>query len=100
MFCSFLSISLPPFFSSQCLSNSMDLFIDTFQDKVGAWFSNPGTGTAEPGAVGGGGVGKYLKSRTGQAEPAPADTGLQAMTVAKKRKLGIPTAEFKDFSAW
>ncbi|RVW57360.1 Peptidyl-prolyl cis-trans isomerase CYP65 [Vitis vinifera] len=47
-----------------------------------------------------GGVGKYLKARTGQAEHAAADTGLQAMTVAKKRKLGGPTAEFKDFSAW
>lgn len=81
------------------------MFVDTFQDKVGAWFSNPGTGTAEPGAVGGGvgvGVGKYLKVRTGQAErvAAAADTGLQATTVTKKRKLGIPAAEFKDFSAW
>ncbi|WJZ91847.1 hypothetical protein VitviT2T_010888 [Vitis vinifera] len=72
---------------------------DEENDKVGAWFSNPGTGTAEPGDVGGG-VGKYLKARTGQAEHAAADTGLQAMTVAKKRKLGGPTAEFKDFSAW
>lgn len=72
---------------------------DEENDKVGAWFSNPGTGTAEPGDVGGG-VGKYLKARTGQAEHAAADTGMQAMTVAKKRKLGIPTAEFKDFSAW
>ena len=69
-----------------------------FQEKVGSWFSNPVTGTAESGAVGGGGVGKYLKARSAQTESATAANGSIAM--AKKRKLGVSSGEMKDFSAW
>uniref|UniRef100_A0A5B7BCV8 Putative peptidyl-prolyl cis-trans isomerase CYP65 isoform X2 n=1 Tax=Davidia involucrata TaxID=16924 RepID=A0A5B7BCV8_DAVIN len=73
---------------------------DDEKDKVGSWYSNPGTGTTESGAVGG--VGKYLKVRNAQAESATAtaDTGLQSITIAKKRKLGVSRGEFKDFSSW
>lgn len=70
----------------------------TFQDKVGSWYSNPGTGTAE--TVGSGGVGKYLKAQSSRAESVSVDTGLTAVAAAKKRKLGVSTAEFKDFSTW
>ncbi|KAI8534819.1 hypothetical protein RHMOL_Rhmol10G0126200 [Rhododendron molle] len=68
---------------------------DEDNDKVGSWYSNPGTGAMESGAVSGG-VGKYLKARSAQA----ADTEPRATTVAKKRKSGAPVAEFKDFSTW
>lgn len=74
------------------------LFI--FQDKLGSWFSNPGTGTIETG-VGGGGVGKYLKTREPQAKSNIApDTDLDTVSVTKKRKLGVKAQELKDFSAW
>ncbi|KAH7845497.1 hypothetical protein Vadar_002903 [Vaccinium darrowii] len=73
---------------------------DEDNEKVGSWYSNPGTGATESGA-GSGGVGKYLKARSAQAESAAAaDTGPQATSVAKKRKLGAPVGEFKDFSTW
>ncbi|KAH7511212.1 hypothetical protein FEM48_Zijuj08G0129500 [Ziziphus jujuba var. spinosa] len=72
--------------------------IDEEDEKVGSWYSNPGTGTAE--TVGSGGVGKYLKARSSQAESVAVDTGLTAVAAAKKRKLGVSKAEFKDFSAW
>lgn len=81
---------------------------DEENDKIGSWYSNPGTGTSNSG-VGGGGVGKYLKARNAQAESAAVDTSLTAIAVdtsltaiavAKKRKLGASTGEFKDFSAW
>ncbi|KAK9284180.1 hypothetical protein L1049_023348 [Liquidambar formosana] len=71
---------------------------DGENDKVGSWYSNPGTGTTESGGVGGG-VGKYLKARNAQAESVTAETGLQATAAAKKRKLGVSAGEFKDFSA-
>ena len=73
----------------------------TFQDKVGSWYSNPGTGTTESGTVGGGGgVGKYLKARNSRPEAATVDTGISTVDTVKKRKVGISTAEFKDFSGW
>ncbi|KAB2051917.1 hypothetical protein ES319_A12G085100v1 [Gossypium barbadense] len=59
---------------------------------------NPGTGTAESGAVGSGGVGKYLKARNTQSESATADTNITAISVTKKRKAAL--GEFKYFSAW
>lgn len=65
--------------------------------KVGSWYSNPGTGAAEPGAVGGG-IGKYLKTRNEKLESIPEKSSQK--TVGKKRKIGASTAEFKDFSAW
>lgn len=70
-----------------------------FQDKIGSWYSNPGTGTgtAESGAIGGG-VGKYLKARNTQSKSATADTNITAISVTKKRK--ATPREFKDFSAW
>ncbi|KAL7231662.1 hypothetical protein ACSBR2_009821 [Camellia fascicularis] len=75
---------------------------DEENDKIGSWYTNPGTGASESGSVGGG-IGKYLKARNAQAESAAAaaaDTGTQAIAVAKKRKLGVAMGEFKDFSAW
>ncbi|GKU94899.1 hypothetical protein SLEP1_g8323 [Rubroshorea leprosula] len=72
---------------------------DEENDKVGSWYSNPGTGTAESGANGGGGgggVGKYLKARNNQSDSAVTDTS--AITVTKKRKVTV--GGFKDFSAW
>lgn len=77
-----------------------DLSLGAFQDKVGAWFSNPGTGATEAGAIGGGGVGKYLKSRNAPVESAADDRGSTEIVVAKKRKVGVSTGEFKDFSGW
>ncbi|XP_052205283.1 peptidyl-prolyl cis-trans isomerase CYP65 isoform X2 [Diospyros lotus] len=73
---------------------------DEENDKVGSWYSNPGTGATESAAPGGG-VGKYLKARIAKADSAVvADPGPQRTVVAKKRKLGVPVGEFKDFSAW
>lgn len=84
-----------------CFSKILaDLSLGAFQDKVGSWYSNPGTGATEAGAIGAGGVGKYLKSRNQQIESTADDTGLSAITVAKKRKVGVSTGEFKDFSGW
>ncbi|CAK9136030.1 unnamed protein product [Ilex paraguariensis] len=69
-------------------------------DKVGSWYSNPGTGTMESGSEGGG-VGKYLKARTTQAETITAlDNGVSGIAAAKKRKVGVTTRDLKDFSAW
>ncbi|CAK7339657.1 unnamed protein product [Dovyalis caffra] len=74
---------------------------DEENDKVGSWYSNPGTGTSESGtAVGGGGVGKYLKARNAQTELTAVDNGSSTTGVKKKRKVGVSTAEFKDFSGW
>lgn len=85
------------FFSSLSLSYISDNHLDIFfllKDKIGSWFSNPGTGT------GGGSVGKYLKARNGQAESGVVDTSLTKIAVAKKRKLGVSAGQFKDFSAF
>ena len=70
----------------------------SFQYKVGSWYSNPGAGTSESGGMGGGGVGKYLKARNAQSESATVDTGIAV--AGKKRKVGVSTSEFKDFSGW
>ncbi|KAL2924705.1 Peptidyl-prolyl cis-trans isomerase CYP65 [Bienertia sinuspersici] len=71
---------------------------DEENEKVGSWYSNPGTGATDAGA-GGGGVGKYLKARTAQAEPVTAETSIPAAGSTKKRKVGV-VGGFKDFSAW
>lgn len=68
----------------------------SFQDKVGSWYSNPGTGVAEDGAAGGG-VGKYLKARNAQSKPPAVDSSLKQTTSTKKR---TAAGEFKDFSSW
>lgn len=73
---------------------------DVENEKIGSWYSNPGTG-AEPEASGGG-VGKYLKARTTtKIDPTSVpDGGGQSHAVVKKRKLGASTQELKDFSGW
>ncbi|XP_021908219.1 peptidyl-prolyl cis-trans isomerase CYP65 [Carica papaya] len=77
---------------------------DEENDKVGSWYSNPGTGTTESGSLGGVGVGKYLKARNAPAGSGPItnaiDTSLATNATSKKRKVGISTGEFKNFSAW
>ncbi|OWM82099.1 peptidyl-prolyl cis-trans isomerase CYP65 isoform X2 [Punica granatum] len=71
---------------------------DEDKDKVGSWFSNPGAGTAEPGAVGSGGVGKYLKARNAKGgSGADAENG---SAVTKKRKVGASTGDYGNFSSW
>ncbi|KAI3824156.1 hypothetical protein L1987_05605 [Smallanthus sonchifolius] len=70
---------------------------DEENEKIGSWYSNPGTG-AEAEASGGVGVGKYLKARTANVDSTPAQDGNNA--VLKKRKLAVSTQELKDFSAW
>lgn len=72
---------------------------DKEHDKVGSWYSNPGTG-ADSG-TGGGGVGKYLKARKNAqvtSAAAVSEPDLQLTAVGKKRKTG--TTEFGNFSAW
>jgi peptidyl-prolyl cis-trans isomerase-like protein 2 len=71
--------------------------IDVDSDKVGSWFSNPGTG-AEVGATGGG-VGKYLRTRAAQPETTVTGDSSQPAAATKKRKVA-QTSEFKDFSGW
>lgn len=72
---------------------------DEENEKIGSWFSNPGTGADAEAS--GGGVGKYLKARSGKVETtAAADGGGRADVVLKKRKLGVSTQELKDFSGW
>lgn len=67
---------------------------DEDKDKIGSWYSNPGTGAEPEGS--GGGVGKYLKSRT-----TTKDDSTPAPVVVKKRKIGgVSTQELKDFSSW
>ncbi|KAK2983294.1 LOW QUALITY PROTEIN: hypothetical protein RJ640_030573, partial [Escallonia rubra] len=80
-------------------ANDVKVAEDEENDKVGSWYSNPGTGTTETGAAGGG-VGKYLKARNSQVyATTAADADLQSVSVGKKRKLGVSTRELKDFSA-
>ncbi|XP_022950777.1 peptidyl-prolyl cis-trans isomerase CYP65-like isoform X1 [Cucurbita moschata] len=58
---------------------------DEENDKVGSWYSNPGTGVAEYGAAAGGGVGKYLKARNAQSKSPAVDAGVRQTTSTKKR---------------
>lgn len=73
---------------------------DEENDKVGSWYSNPGSGTS--GSQGaGGGVGKYLKARNSQVDSTTAvDSSISTVSVTKKRKVGASTGEYKDFSSW
>lgn len=86
--------------STNTLCPSLFLFsLPVFQEKVGSWYSNPGTGTSEIQAVGSG-VGKYLKARAAQADSkTSSDSSLPPISAAKKRKTGT-SIELKDFSAW
>lgn len=75
-----------------------------YQEKVGSWYSNPGSGTAEAGA-GAGGVGKYLKAKSNIATKnirGAIDSDLATIGVSKKRKTTSASAStgFKDFSSW
>ncbi|CDP11704.1 unnamed protein product [Coffea canephora] len=73
---------------------------DEKNDKVGLWYSNPGTGTSGSQGLGGG-VGKYLKARNSQVESTTAvDSSLPAVSVTKKRKVGVSIGEYKDVSSW
>lgn len=79
------------------INYSFTILSFTFQDKVGSWYSNPGAGTSESGGMGIGGVGKYLKARNA---PESATVDNSTSVVGKKRKVGVASGEFKDFSAW
>lgn len=80
-------------------SNEFILF-NFVQDKVGSWYSNPGAGMVESGAVGGGGVGKYLKLRNVQTGSATSGDGSAENVVVKKRKIAASTGGFGNFSSW
>ncbi|KAL9254231.1 Peptidyl-prolyl cis-trans isomerase CYP65-like protein [Drosera capensis] len=71
---------------------------DEENEKVGSWYSNPGSGTTTAGGVGGGGVGKYLKARTAEAHTEVTDNTISNIVVAKKRKVGA-SSELKNFSS-
>lgn len=75
------------------------IFGGTFQDKMGSWFSNPVSADAP---TVGGGVGKYMKATTTQAAPVTTVDidAAPAMSVVKKRKLGVSKADLQDFSSW
>ncbi|XP_073131722.1 peptidyl-prolyl cis-trans isomerase CYP65 isoform X2 [Henckelia pumila] len=73
---------------------------DEENDKIGSWYSNPGT-TAAQNPASGDGVGKYLKVRIAPAASATTlDSDVLAGSVVKKRKFGKSSGELKDFSAW
>lgn len=72
---------------------------DEENDKVGSWYSNPGTGATDSIAVGGG-VGKYLKAKSRQTVAVPADSGFEGNGAPKKRKVSASAVEYKNFSAW
>lgn len=74
-------------------------FFVVLQDKVGSWYSNPGTGATDSIAVGGG-VGKYLKAKSSQTVAVTADSGFEDNGAPKKRKVGASAVEYKNFSAW
>ncbi|WCJ31417.1 Peptidyl-prolyl cis-trans isomerase CYP65 [Euphorbia peplus] len=75
---------------------------DGENEKVGSWYSNPGTGATDSKAGVGGGVGKYLKARNSQSQPESSVTDIDIATngMGKKRKVGVSKADFKDFSSW
>lgn len=76
--------------------NEKDL-LDEENDKVGSWYSNPGTGALENQASGSS-VGKYLKARKVENEShTTVENGIPAVSVPKKRKA---TGELKNFSSW
>ncbi|KAL3526886.1 hypothetical protein ACH5RR_011542 [Cinchona calisaya] len=80
-------------------SNNEKKADDEENDKVGSWYSNPGTGTSGSQGLGGG-VGKYFNFGNAQAASATdLDSGLPAVSVVKKRKLGLSN-ELKEFSSW
>lgn len=79
-------------------SDDFNILFALIQDKVGSWYSNPGTGVSAS-ASAGGGVGKYLKARTAGSADATGNAAT-ADDSSKKRKASAPSVEFKDFSGW
>lgn len=77
-------------------NNNEEKVADEENDKVGSWYSNPGSRSSESPARSGG-VGKYLKAKNQKRESI---SGLPLASVPKKRKTGDLTGELKDFSAW
>lgn len=73
--------------------------IDADNDKVGSWYSNPGTG-ATGSEEAGGGVGKYVKALKSTQSVASAGNGLEPDASSKKRKVSAPGVDFKNFSGW
>ncbi|KAM3230354.1 hypothetical protein ACQJBY_060879 [Aegilops geniculata] len=71
---------------------------DEDHDKVGSWYSNPGTGVSASTSAAGG-VGKYLKARTAGSADATGNAAASDDS-SKKRKASAPSVEFKDFSGW
>lgn len=72
--------------------------VDVDNDKVGSWYSNPGTGAT--GTVSTGGVGKYVKARTSGADPT-AGSGVGADLTTKRRKVEAPSSvQYTNFSGW
>lgn len=69
--------------------------LNSDDDKVGSWYSNPGTGAS--GSISVGGVGKYLKARSNGTE---STTGNCQGQDSKKRKTDVSNIEYKDFSGW
>ncbi|XP_039117710.1 peptidyl-prolyl cis-trans isomerase CYP65 [Dioscorea cayenensis subsp. rotundata] len=69
--------------------------VNSDDDKVGSWYSNPGTGAS--GSISVGGVGKYLKARSNGTEMTTVNGQGQD---SKKRKTDVSNVEYKDFSGW
>lgn len=73
------------------------------QDKIGSWYSNPGTGAIVSGSAGGG-IGKYLKTKNVNPSTATATATVvepeevDVVAVPKKRKLGV-SRDF-NFLGW
>ncbi|CAL9073157.1 unnamed protein product [Musa textilis] len=72
---------------------------DDEHDKVGSWYSNPGTGVTGSAGVGGG-IGKYLKARTSASTDSAGREGAESNDFTKKRKVDVSSVEFKNFSNW
>lgn len=66
---------------------------------MGSWFSNPGSGSTESVAVGGG-VGKYLKARNTATEAVGNIDDLGSKDLSKRRKVDVAGVEYKNFSSW
>eukprot|EP00246_Nothoceros_aenigmaticus_P009113 TRINITY_DN24435_c0_g1_i1.p1 TRINITY_DN24435_c0_g1~~TRINITY_DN24435_c0_g1_i1.p1 ORF type:complete len:596 (+),score=117.61 TRINITY_DN24435_c0_g1_i1:149-1936(+) len=68
------------------------------EEKVGAWFSNPGPGLSL--VANGTGVGKYLKTRGVSKDIDTSAPSFHDSVPSKKRKVAAAGVDFKDFSGW
>nr|CAD1837812.1 unnamed protein product [Ananas comosus var. bracteatus] len=73
--------------------------VDDDNDKIGSWYSNPGTGVAGSASVGRG-VGKYLKARTAGKDGVAGNGKASDYDSTKKRKADVSGVEYKNFSGW